>query len=364
MSVAPKLPRTLRERVANYPDVVYADTAFCGEMESEEIGLSHTGPMGCRPLSNHTQCHEYLGIDFQKVQLKGYKESLINPVSPTRAKYDAKVEEAFLTKEPAAYYFDNIGLIFTFWVKILKGLALVFAGVGALSVLILTPFSIFSGEESLLEKLIGLSLSFLIYFVLPISLYYLLKFLDDKDLLVRFNKVPSIRLVLRRDTGMVQFMKKGRLVDVPFSEVMGMTRHHRDTHGVARLTFHLNHKHSPLNQNLDAGLTAFGSAMTAQERWWYHLRWEFYRHYMDVTRPLPDIPELEPYRHLDPTTREWDKKQGRPKDYWLNMDQETYEAMVKAAVVKAKAYPFDDLDMVEKLEWVPAGDGRSWYQLG
>lgn len=364
MNAAAKLPRTLKESVAAYPEVVYTDTAFQGKMKSDDVGLSHAGPIGCKPLPNNTNCHEYLAIDYQTVQLEGYKDNFINPVSPSRAKYDAKVEKAFLIKEPAAYYFDNIGLIFTFWVKILKGLALIFSIVCPIAAILTVIIVAFRDAASFTQKIVESAPELLLFTFAPVAIYWLLKFLDDKDLLVRFNKVPGIRLVLRRDTGMVQFMQKGRLVDVPFSEVMGMTRHYRDNHGVARLTFHLNHKHSILNQNLDSGLTAFGSAMTEQERWWYHLRWEFYQHYMDVTRPLPDVPELEPYRHLDPTTREWDKQQGRPKDYWLNMDPETYKAMVEAAGVKAETYPFDDPGMIDTLGWVPAGDGNAWYQLG
>jgi hypothetical protein len=54
--------------------------------------------------------------------------------------------------------------------------------------------------------------------------------------------------------------------------------------------------------------------------------WDVIRQYMDVTKPLPDMPLFEPYRHLDPTTREHDEKKGREPRYWRDMDRENYEA--------------------------------------
>jgi hypothetical protein len=38
------------------------------------------------------------------------------------------------------------------------------------------------------------------------------------------------------------------------------------------------------------------------------------------------MPLFEPYRHLDPTTREHDEKKGREPRYWRDMDRENYEA--------------------------------------
>lgn len=364
MNASIELPRTLKERAATYSEVVYTETAFRGVMEGDEVRPTHKGPRGCKALPNSSCCHEYLAIDFMASNLKDYKDLYFNPVSLSQARYGAKVERKYAVKEPAAYNFYTAGLVLTVWVKLLIAMATIFSLLGALTMFFLIMVSFFTSDLSILGELTALLPSFFVFLILPLSVYFLLKFFDDRDLLVRFNKVPGIRLALRRDTGMVQFKKRGRWIDVPFPEVMGMTRHHCDSHGVRRMTFHLNHKHSKLNRNLDSGLYALGTAMTKGERWFYHLRWEFYRHYMDTTRPLPDIPEFEPYRHLDPATREWDEEHGRPKNYWLNMDQETYKAMVDAAVKKAETYPYDDQEAAEEIGWTPAGDGKAWYQLG
>ncbi|WP_375193961.1 hypothetical protein [Marinobacter sp.] len=54
--------------------------------------------------------------------------------------------------------------------------------------------------------------------------------------------------------------------------------------------------------------------------------WDLVRQYMDVSKPLPDIPLFEAWRHLDPTTRAYDEKNGRDPHYWRNMSEEDYEA--------------------------------------
>jgi hypothetical protein len=48
--------------------------------------------------------------------------------------------------------------------------------------------------------------------------------------------------------------------------------------------------------------------------------WEFFQQYMDINLPLPNTPGLEPYRHLDPTTAEYDRQHNRPPHYWRDFD--------------------------------------------
>src|SRR5690606_18895472 len=56
--------------------------------------------------------------------------------------------------------------------------------------------------------------------------------------------------------------------------------------------------------------------------------WDYLQNYMDVSRPLPDIPYLEQYRHLDPTTAEHDQRTGRDPRYWIDMDDATFKVKV------------------------------------
>ena len=40
---------------------------------------------------------------------------------------------------------------------------------------------------------------------------------------------------------------------------------------------------------------------------------------MDLSKPLVDSPEIEPFRNLDPLTRDFDKQNNRPEKYWRLM---------------------------------------------
>ena len=55
--------------------------------------------------------------------------------------------------------------------------------------------------------------------------------------------------------------------------------------------------------------------------------WDSIQYFMDVTQPLSDDPDHEEFRHLDPTTAEYDKKTKRPPHYWRDMDMQTFEKL-------------------------------------
>ncbi|MDP4546818.1 hypothetical protein [Marinobacter sp. MDS2] len=53
--------------------------------------------------------------------------------------------------------------------------------------------------------------------------------------------------------------------------------------------------------------------------------WDVLQTYMDVTQPLPDVPRLEPFRHLDPVTAEHDEQTGRNPRFWRDLDLEAWK---------------------------------------
>ena len=59
--------------------------------------------------------------------------------------------------------------------------------------------------------------------------------------------------------------------------------------------------------------------------------WDMLQRYMDITQPLPDVPELEPFRHLDPTTKAYDEagQRGRPATYWRDLYANSSEDELK-----------------------------------
>jgi|TARA_R110000850_G_scaffold113968_1_gene228636 hypothetical protein len=59
--------------------------------------------------------------------------------------------------------------------------------------------------------------------------------------------------------------------------------------------------------------------------------WDMLGRYMDVSQPLPDIPRLEPFRRLDPTTKAFDEegKRDRPATYWRDLYAKASEKELK-----------------------------------
>ncbi|WP_386080089.1 hypothetical protein ACFIOZ_17780 [Vreelandella sp. F11] len=56
--------------------------------------------------------------------------------------------------------------------------------------------------------------------------------------------------------------------------------------------------------------------------------WDMLQRFMDTSQPLPDSPQWEQFRPLDPTTLEWDKETGRPPRFWRDMDDETFNQKI------------------------------------
>ncbi|WP_386080091.1 hypothetical protein ACFIOZ_17785 [Vreelandella sp. F11] len=56
--------------------------------------------------------------------------------------------------------------------------------------------------------------------------------------------------------------------------------------------------------------------------------WDMLQRFMDTSQPLPDSPQWEQFRPLDPATLEWDKETGRPPRYWRDMDDETFNQKI------------------------------------
>lgn len=84
----------------------------------------------------------------------------------------------------------------------------------------------------------------------------------------------------------------------------------------------LSHRYSKLDVTVGDILGAHGSPTMC------YAYWDFIQNYMDITRPLPEMPMLEQYRHLDPTTAKHDQVTGRPARFWRDMDDKTFKQKV------------------------------------
>ncbi len=142
-------------------------------------------------------------------------------------------------------------------------------------------------------------------------------------------------ITMNRATGMVSlppfYKQDGPL---PFAEFDGYYRTSCSRHGVIRYTLSICHRYKPIAIITDAGET---------KRPILFSQWEMYQQLMDINQPLPDLPEYEPVRQLDPTTKAWDEKHKRDPNYWKNFDlRKAFDAMVDA-VDKCEAFDWDSL---------------------
>lgn len=123
-----------------------------------------------------------------------------------------------------------------------------------------------------------------------------------------------------RPTGMVKFRTwREETFEAPFIEFDPYISFHVNPKGPTSCKLQLRHRYTGWQ-------TAVASVHSTLKHELY-AHWDELQRYMDVSQPLPDIPALEPYRHLDPTTAEHDAagNRGRPADYWATLDLEWWE---------------------------------------
>ncbi|MBD3655390.1 MAG: hypothetical protein HUJ14_02670 [Marinobacter sp.] len=138
-----------------------------------------------------------------------------------------------------------------------------------------------------------------------------------------------------RITGQIRFaLGRNRYFEAPFVEFDAYVERVIQKGGIFyRLMFVHRYTQKTFNQTWLSGIEASKSEVLAL--------WDMLQRYMDVTQPLPDVPRLEPFRHLDPVTREHDKKHGRNPRYWRDLDLTTWKENDGAALLhKQREYPW------------------------
>jgi len=137
-----------------------------------------------------------------------------------------------------------------------------------------------------------------------------------------------------RQTGMVtlfdydnngEYKKNGTIGELtaPFHEFDAYVISSPDRQGLPLNVLELTHRYRDIRFNLAPILHQSDDANE------HFALWDYLQNYMDVSRPLPDIPYLEQFRHLDPTTAEHDRRTGRDPRYWVDMDDDTFKAKIK-----------------------------------
>lgn len=131
-----------------------------------------------------------------------------------------------------------------------------------------------------------------------------------------------------RITGQVKFaLGKGRFFEAPFVEFDAYAERVVQRGGIFyRLMLVHRYTQKQFNKTSLSNIEAEKTEVLAL--------WDMLQRYMDVTQPLPDMPRLEPFRHLDPVTAEHDRQTGRNPRYWRDLDLEAWQKAEGAELLK------------------------------
>lgn len=184
---------------------------------------------------------------------------------------------------------------------------------------ILTLIMIFgdAGINMAIQTVLDISL----YLALPAFIIYLPIFIFNridpnmsKDQLERW--FARKKYCLNRETGMVTLYGAGnrKIFTHPFIEFDCILASNPNHQGLLSYRLMLVHRYNNYKYGVNIGSLVGVNAPVAE----YHRLWNMIQQYMDVSKPLPDIPMLEPFRHLDLTTAEYDQQTNRDPRYWRN----------------------------------------------
>lgn len=126
---------------------------------------------------------------------------------------------------------------------------------------------------------------------------------------------------LNRNTGAVACFHKGeKIYTTPFIYFNCHLRPTIDRTGVTFFSLHLVSQLIENTREIPVSRLVSTEENTREDN--YYRIWNTIQWYMDVSRPLPDLPILEKHRSKDPLTAAHDKAIGRKKNFWADMTEE------------------------------------------
>ena len=139
-----------------------------------------------------------------------------------------------------------------------------------------------------------------------------------------------------RETGQVSFaMPGGKKLTAPFGEFDAYVERVIEAGGIFyRLMFVHRYTAKQFSQ------TSLSRVEPTKEE--VMALWDMLQRYMDTSQPLPDVPRLEPFRHLDPVTAEHDRRTDRNPRFWRDLDLEAWkQGEGKEWLKRQMEYPWD-----------------------
>lgn len=133
-----------------------------------------------------------------------------------------------------------------------------------------------------------------------------------------------------RQTGMLTIGRRfQKPFSAPFYEFDATLEFRPGPHGNSGFAIWLHHRYTSVEVFLGAKIQSLG--MNLEEALAF---WDTLQRYMDVTQPLPELPILEQFRHLDPTTAEHDRQSKRDPRRWRDMPYRAWERRGRAEMMK------------------------------
>lgn len=135
---------------------------------------------------------------------------------------------------------------------------------------------------------------------------------------------------LNRQTGTVTVARRFRKpFTAPFYEFDATMEFRPGPHGSGGMAIWLHHRYHDFEVFLGGKLQSLG--MTREECLAF---WDTLQRYMDVSQPLPELPVLEQFRHLDPTSAAHDATTGRPPRRWRDAKYRVWESKERPAMME------------------------------
>jgi len=138
-------------------------------------------------------------------------------------------------------------------------------------------------------------------------------------------------IMFNRRTGLITFPWQDEMVSLPFDEFDAYASASTTVAATTNMFLRLAHRYSDKNIVCP---TSFSQS------WSLNAEWEEIQHFMDISKPLPDIPTYDFARENDPVSAAYDKKYNRPKDYWKNCDLKKFQEIELASIKAGETFPW------------------------
>jgi hypothetical protein len=177
------------------------------------------------------------------------------------------------------------------------------------------------------------------------------------DLYLRLFKYDGSEF--NRQTGMVTIARRLRKPFVaPFYEFDVTMEFRPGPHGSGGMALWLHHRYADCEIFLGGKLHPLG--FTPEEALAF---WDCLQRYMDVTQPLPELPILEQFRHLDPATAEHDRQSKRDPRRWRDMPYRAWEGRGQSETMKRnQKYPWQQQPCILQAKIDPGMSIETYYR--